>query len=95
MKEAIFENVFIQPSSGDAGGSLGAAQAAYHIYFDQERDQGILKPDAMQGAYLGPSYTSREIDLMARKYNAAAVEYMKILVSWLPKLPNISKKGWQ
>ncbi|MFT7248514.1 MAG: carbamoyltransferase, partial [Arcticibacterium sp.] len=42
----IFENVYIQPAAGDAGGALGAAQAAYHLYFEQERIIDPTKMDA-------------------------------------------------
>ncbi|MEL6534041.1 MAG: carbamoyltransferase [Bacteroidota bacterium] len=70
LQEAgIFENIFIQPAAGDAGGSLGAALAAYHIYFEQPRvyAEGA---DLMQGAYLGPDIEDREVELMARRYGA-------------------------
>lgn len=65
----IFKNVFIQPAAGDAGGALGAAQAAYHIYFDKER----VKPstlDGMKGSYLGPEYSDMDIQRATKKYNA-------------------------
>jgi carbamoyltransferase len=65
----IFKNIFIQPAAGDAGGALGAAQAAYHIYFDQER----VKPstlDGMKGSYLGPEYSDSDIQRATKKYNA-------------------------
>jgi carbamoyltransferase len=70
LKEAnIFKDIFIQPAAGDAGGALGAALAAYHIFFKSER---ILsgKPDEMNGSYLGPEYSSIEIERTARKYDA-------------------------
>ncbi len=66
----IFKKVFIQPAAGDAGGSLGAAQAAYHIYFQQERSIDSDGIDGMQGSYLGPAYTSSDIEKMARKFDA-------------------------
>jgi carbamoyltransferase len=70
----IFKNVFIQPAAGDAGGALGAAQAAYHIYFGKER---VLpaKLDAMKGSYLGPEFSDMEIEKVARKYDAVAAHY--------------------
>jgi carbamoyltransferase len=66
----IFENVYIQPAAGDAGGALGAAQAAYHLYFEQERIIDPTKMDAMKGSYLGPEYSDLEVDLMAKKNKA-------------------------
>ena len=68
IRSSVFENVFIQPAAGDAGGSLGAALAGYHIYFDKERT--AVKPDAMSGSFLGPEYSEIEVRLMAKKYNA-------------------------
>ena len=68
LKANIFENIFIQPAAGDAGGALGAALAAHHLYFEQER-KTTVNQDAMQGSYLGPAYSNKEIELTARKYN--------------------------
>jgi carbamoyltransferase len=70
----IFSDVFIQPAAGDAGGALGAAQAAYHIYFGKDR---ILpaKLDAMKGSYLGPEYSDLDVELVSRKYNAKATHF--------------------
>ncbi len=74
QKEKIFKNIFIQPAAGDAGGALGAAQAAYYIYFGKER---IIPnaPDAMHGSYLGPQFSGLDIELMAKKYNAIYKNY--------------------
>lgn len=74
IKSAVFENVFIQPAAGDAGGALGAALTAYHIYFGKERV--VVKPDGMQGSYLGPEYSDNEVKLMSRKY-AATYKYFE------------------
>ena len=69
LKDAgIFEEVFIQPAAGDAGGALGAALAAHHIYFDQDRLIDPTKMDAMAGSYLGPSYADREVEQMAKQH---------------------------
>ncbi|MFD1145245.1 carbamoyltransferase [Larkinella insperata] len=74
QKAGIFKNIFIQPASGDAGGALGAALAAYHIYFGQERV--IDYPDdALHGSYLGPTFSDLEVELMARKHKAVYTHY--------------------
>ena len=73
----MFDNLFIQPASGDAGGALGAAQAAYHIYFQQDKPS-LKGPDAMEGAYLGPTFSDLEIELMAKKYKASFTHYESI-----------------
>ncbi|MTI88159.1 MAG: hypothetical protein FH748_09340 [Balneolaceae bacterium] len=69
QKEGIFEDMFIQPAAGDAGGAVGAALAAYHIYFGEDRN--YAEPDGMSGAYLGPSFQEYEILHSLKKYNAA------------------------
>lgn len=64
----IFENIWVQPAAGDAGGSLGAALAAYHLHFQKPR---VLSPhDSMQGAYLGPQYTEAQIEDSLKQANA-------------------------
>jgi carbamoyltransferase len=71
LKDAgIFDDIFIQPAAGDAGGALGAALAAHYIYFDQARSIDASKLDAMAGSYLGPSYSDKEIEQMAKENQA-------------------------
>lgn len=71
FKDQHFENIWVQPAAGDAGGALGAALAAYHGYLDQER-----KPcsgyDHMQGSYLGPEFAQSDIESRLR---AAGAEF--------------------
>jgi carbamoyltransferase len=66
----IFKQVFVQPAAGDAGGALGAAYAAHHIYFDQPRHVNAQQQDALKGSYLGTEHSDKEIMRMANKYNA-------------------------
>ncbi|MBL4577267.1 MAG: carbamoyltransferase, partial [Flavobacteriales bacterium] len=68
INEDIFANIYIQPAAGDAGGALGAALAAHHIYFGNERE--ITLPDSMKGAYLGPEFSNQDIEQTARKFKA-------------------------
>lgn len=68
LREKIFEGVFIQPASGDAGGAPGAALAAAHIHFGQERTAN--PHDDMDGSYLGPEFSGLDVELMSRKYRA-------------------------
>ncbi|XPV70017.1 MAG: carbamoyltransferase [Halarcobacter sp.] len=60
-KEKIFENIWIQPASGDAGGALGAAYCLYFQEFDNLRKIESNKIDKMQGSYLGPKYSNEYI----------------------------------
>ena len=59
LKEKIFENIWIQPAAGDAGGALGAALALWHKELKQERLTSLK--DNMHGSYLGPSFNNDEI----------------------------------
>jgi carbamoyltransferase len=69
VKENIFREIFIQPAAGDAGGALGAALAAHHMYFDQQRVIPAAG-DSMKGAYLGPEYSDKEAIIAFRKHKA-------------------------
>jgi len=60
LKESLFDNIWIQPAAGDAGGSLGAALVAWHQYHGGERFINKAE-DSMMGAYLGPQYSDDEI----------------------------------
>jgi carbamoyltransferase len=60
-REKIFENIWVQPAAGDAGGALGAALATWHLAHDRERNVVTCR-DEMSGSYLGPSFTNNEIE---------------------------------
>ena len=60
FKERIFDDIWIQPAAGDAGGAIGAALATYHLMLDRPRQ--IDRHDNMKGAYLGPDYSQNEIE---------------------------------
>jgi carbamoyltransferase len=59
LKEKIFDNIWVQPAAGDAGGSLGAALALWHI--EQNNPRKVNPNDDMQGSYLGPEYLQKKI----------------------------------
>jgi carbamoyltransferase len=63
LRSGLFENIWVQPAAGDAGGALGAALIAWHQYFGATRanQQSELNQDAMQGAYLGPQFSNAAI----------------------------------
>jgi carbamoyltransferase len=87
LKSGLFDDIWIQPAAGDAGGSLGAALAAYYIWNKAERktetgttpkvNKQIVKgePDSMKGAFLGPEYNNKEILQVAKKYKASYKYY--------------------
>lgn len=68
LKSASFANIWIQPAAGDAGGALGAALAAHHLYLNAPRKPEPM--DSMQGAYLGPSFSQSEIELRLKAAGA-------------------------
>jgi carbamoyltransferase len=69
LRERLFDNLWIQPASGDAGGSLGAALAAYHLHLGQPRKlNGVM--DAMQGAFLGPEFSDTDVQNRLRAMGA-------------------------
>ena len=60
LKEKIFENIWIQPASGDAGGSLGATLAFWHL--EQGNKRIVNHSDNMKGSYLGNEFSQAEIE---------------------------------
>lgn len=74
LREKIFDNIYIQPAAGDAGGALGAALAAGYMYFDETRHADGVN-DHMAGSYLGPEYSEKEITLMNRKVKSVYTHY--------------------
>ncbi|MCB9210966.1 MAG: carbamoyltransferase [Ignavibacteriales bacterium] len=68
LRENIFEDIWIQPAAGDAGGALGAALMAYHQYGNKPRAQSNKK--SMQGgSYLGSEYSDLEIEKFLKSKN--------------------------
>jgi carbamoyltransferase len=74
LLENIFDNIYIQPAAGDSGGSLGAALATNYMYYEEERSPSE-DFDSMQGSYLGPDYSEKEIIEMNKKIKAVYKYY--------------------
>lgn len=74
LEENIFKEIYIQAASGDAGGALGAALAVSHMYFEEERVIDYSY-DQMNGTYLGPDYSEKEIQSMNKRTNARYKKY--------------------
>ncbi len=66
LKEGPFKNIWIQPAAGDAGGALGAALAVWYQALKSPRDPDGMH-DAQKGSYLGPHFSSREIEDLLKK----------------------------
>ena len=94
LKEKIFDNIWIQPAAGDAGGSLGAALALWHI--DQGNKRSINLKDDMKGSYLGPEYKQEEIEreLKAAGANFETLKYEELIDKTSEFLSNEKAIGW-
>jgi len=73
LKEKIFDNIWIQPAAGDAGGALGAALALWHLELNKERSSNLK--DEMRGSYLGPRFSENEIE---KYFNSIGASYEKL-----------------
>ena len=94
LKEKIFDNIWVQPAAGDAGGSLGAALALWHI---EQGNQRIVNPkDDMQGSYLGPEYSQEEIEKDLTKAGAVFefIEEENLISKTADDLANGQAIGW-
>ena len=69
LREKIFENIWVQPASGDAGGALGVAMAIYFDHLNKPRDADEIN-DNMQGSYLGKAYSDEEVKKYLDSINA-------------------------
>ena len=74
LKEKIFENIWIQPAAGDAGGAIGAALSIYHIFLNKSRIKH-LGGDGMKGSYLGPKFANEDIKKTYNKIGAKFHEF--------------------
>jgi len=62
LRENIFENIWIQPAAGDAGGAVGAALGAYYLMLGGKRHVDPVLQDGMSGSYLGPRFEQADIE---------------------------------
>jgi carbamoyltransferase len=74
QKLNLFDEIYVQPASGDAGGALGAALAVHFLYFNEDR-KTTEAYDSMKGAYLGPEYSSKETQIMNKRTKAVSKEF--------------------
>jgi carbamoyltransferase len=94
LKEKIFDNIWIQPAAGDAGGSLGATLALWHL--DQVNERKINLNDGMKGSYLGPEFTQNQIEEELKSIGAIyeTVDYEQLLYQTVEYLSNDKAVGW-
>ena len=94
LQEEIFDNIWIQPAAGDAGGSLGAALALWHI--EQGNKRKINIHDNMKGSYLGPEFTQQEIEseLLSVGAKFEVLSYDELIDKTSEFLSNEKAIGW-
>ena len=94
LKEKIFDNIWIQPAAGDAGGSLGAALALWYI--DQENKRIANPDDDMAGSYLGSEFSQDQIEeeLKSIGANFKVVNYKDLIDKTSDYLTQEKAIGW-
>jgi len=75
LREKIFDNIWIQPAAGDAGGALGAALSVWYLHHNKERSVSTER-DAMKGSFLGPEFKDSDIEA---ELKACGAVYKKLL----------------
>jgi carbamoyltransferase len=96
LRAGIFDDLWIQPAAGDAGGAIGAAYAVWHIHDGNERHLNGQR-DEMAGSYLGPEFSNKQIQRTVESYGANARYYkdFHILASYVAeKLKDGNVVGW-
>ena len=94
LKEEIFDNIWIQPAAGDAGGSLGAAMALWHL--EQGNQRSINLNDNMRGSFLGNEFSQEEIkkELKLVGANFQTLEYENLIEKTADLLSKEKVIGW-
>ena len=96
FKEKIFDKIWIQPAAGDAGGALGAALAVWYLHLKNPKKINNTFEDQMQGSYLGPSFTTAEIEKRLSKLGAKFKTYdqEKLIEKTANDIANTKAIGW-
>ena len=93
LKEKIFNDIWIQPAAGDAGGSLGAALAYWHRELEKPREKF---KDQMKGSYLGPKFNDDQIEKILKSLNSKYKKYSRneIISLTAKELSDEKTVGW-
>jgi len=96
LRAGTFDDIWIQPAAGDAGGAIGAAYAVWHIHDGNER-KSTGDRDAARGSYLGPEFSGNEIRRALQKYDAKSYYYedfQRLASDVAAKLAEGNVVGW-
>ena len=96
LHEKIFENIWIQPAAGDAGGAVGAALGTYYAMLNQPRVIDKNSLDGMQGSYLGPEFDQEQIHKELNQCGAVFTAYSsdEIIAKTAQALADGKAIGW-
>jgi carbamoyltransferase len=96
LRDGRFDEIWIQPAAGDAGGALGVALCAYHQHLGKPRIAAGAGGDAMQGALLGPAWSQAEIETELRAAGAVlhSVDDGRLLRETVDALERGEAVGW-
>ena len=95
LRQNIFDNIWIQPAAGDAGGALGASLSTWYLHYNNERTVSKER-DAMKGGYLGPEFSDAETEAELKACSAVYVKRSEIeLIEEVAEaLANEKAVGW-
>jgi carbamoyltransferase len=96
LRAGIFDDLWIQPAAGDAGGAIGAAYSVWHIHEGHARQVNGCS-DAMKGSCLGPEFSNKEIRRTVDRYAAIAhyyAHFQQLAADVAAKMVNGSVVGW-
>ncbi len=96
LRAGIFDDLWIQPAAGDAGGAVGAAYAVWHIHQGNERRTNG-HGDSTRGSYLGPEFADGDVRRTVQKYGANAHyfdDFQKLASDVASKLDQGNVVGW-
>lgn len=96
LRAGLFDDLWIQPAAGDAGGAVGAAYAVWHIHEGNERHTNG-KGDATRGSYLGPEFSDADVRRTMQKHNANGryfEDFQKLAVDVASKMDQGNVVGW-
>jgi carbamoyltransferase len=95
LREGPYRRIWIQPAAGDAGGAVGAALAAYHQFLGRSR-QANGQNDSMQGAFLGPTFSTDQIERFLKEIGAVYKRWdeEELLLTVAEELAREKVVGW-
>jgi carbamoyltransferase len=96
LREKIFDNIWIQPAAGDAGGALGAALSVWYLHFNNEKKKISLQNDSMKGSYLGPDFSDEYIETELKACGAVyeKLSETELINKVVAALTNEKAVGW-